>query len=70
MISLHAVVPACFCNRKNPVAELHGSWPKWSRIGQPSFRYGASVQELFFAATVICAGALTVVLVATVLFWH
>jgi hypothetical protein len=55
---------------KTTVSELHGSWPKWSRIGQPPFRYLAAVRDRWFTMTVVCVGALTVVLFAVAVFWH
>jgi len=56
-------------DRKITVPGLDGCRLKWSRTGQPSFRYRAAViQERLFAVTVICLGVLTVALVAAALF--
>jgi len=39
-------------------------------MGQQSFHYLATVRDRWFAVTVVCLGALTVGLVAAVLFAH
>jgi hypothetical protein len=53
------------------VSGLHGFGLKWSRIGQPHFRYLASMLwEGWFAVVVVSLGVLTVAMTAVAVFWH
>ena len=57
--------------RKTTVSGLHGFGLKWSRIGQPHFRYLASMLwEGWFAVVVVSLGVLTVAMTAVAVFWH
>ena len=57
--------------RKITVPGLDGCWPKWSRMGQQSFRYLAPmVQERWFAVTVGWLGRPNGGAVAAALFWR
>ena len=50
---------------------MHGFGLKWSRIGQPRFRYLASMLwEGWFAVVVVSLGVLTVAMTAVAVFWH